>query len=147
MEKGFGLILMTLILAVGFLSFSSAQATDGTSLTCEGIKSSDNSLVGKSIPDAAPFTDEVFNVYVADENFGSINLTNKTVTGFGCSESSEATYNAYIEDSSVLEDFQGADNYLDVYNEKRKSGEIEIEGTSFGRDLKMKIVNFVSNFF
>ncbi|MFB6226021.1 MAG: hypothetical protein ABEJ02_01580, partial [Candidatus Paceibacteria bacterium] len=59
----------------------------------------------------------------------------------------DATYNAYIEDKSVLKDFKGAENYLDVYNEKRKSGEIEIEGTSFGRQLKIKIVNFISNFF
>lgn len=146
MENKIGvMVFATILLSVLFVGLASAQTTGVPG--CQVLKDSGRSPVGESIPESAPFTDEVFNVYVSEDFYASINLTNKSVTGFECSENENATYNARIEGESVINDFRNSDNLLDTYNAKRESGEIEIEGTNFGRNLKIKVVNFFSQFF
>lgn len=111
--------------------------------SCENAKTVfDDGFLGLEIPEKAPFTSEVFNVYVDDEFFSSFVLEEKKVSGMSCLESDEATYRVYVS-SGVLEEaaIEGLD-FVEFYNEKKSEGEIKIKGVGFGKKFKMGFVNF-----
>ena len=53
------------------------------------------------------------------------------------------SYNIYVTNSLVGEVVEGfsEDNLIDYYNQKRKSGELEIEPIGIARKLKMGFIN------
>ena len=97
-----------------------------------------------TIPSGVPFKNEVFNVYIDDEFFLSTELVDKEISEIVCESSEEVTYNVYVKSKLIL-DVMGNEeeiNPIDFYNQKRKSGELEIKAVGFMRKIKMGFINF-----
>ena len=113
-------------------------------IPCEQVKEIfDKDFINYEIPRATPFKSEVFNMHIDKEFFVSVELIDKKITGITCDESSQPTYNIYVTNSLVGEVVEGfsEDNLIDYYNQKRKSGELEIEPIGIARKLKMGFIN------
>ncbi len=164
--KFFGVVLFTFVLCIGFVSagFSNdisqkitgnvvSEIDDDFSdmenlgiISCEQIIDSglDDDFVDYEIPDAVPFKNEVFNIYIDDEFFLSAELVDKKISGIVCESSKEVTYKIYIS-SSLIAEISGDNeeiNPIDFYNQKRKSGELEIKAVGFVRKINMGFINF-----
>ncbi len=127
----FGVLLG--IILFGFVS--SLTQTDLDGIGCEMLEEGKAEIVGIEIPEQIPYSDEIFNVYIADENFGYLEISESVVSDLGCEENPEATYNVYIKDYSVFLAFETGFT-LDKFN-SMLGDEIQIKGVGFGKKTKM----------
>ena len=106
-------------------------------LSCFSFLSYKDKIIGIQIPTQIPYSDEIFNVYISDEIFGYLELENSTITAFDCLENENKTYDVYIKDSEVFEDFLNSTDMVKSLNEKLSNKEIQIKGASFTKKVKM----------
>lgn len=96
------------------------------------------------IPEGIPFSDDVFDVYVDEDFFVSLELVDKKLVAIECDVSDEVSYSVYVR-SSLIDSITSGELDEDVvgfYNDKKKSGEIKIEAAGFGKRLKLGFINF-----
>ena len=133
-------------LAILTLSFAIISAADLTDFSCKNIEKQKDLAIGQTLPDKAPFTDEIINIYLENETYGNLVIENKTIKDFSCVKNENATYEIFINSSSVIQDFLKSDDLLSTYKEKSDSGEIEIKGIGLGKKFKLFFVKFLLNF-
>jgi len=134
----------TLILIAIFLTtLTSALSVDyneGTS--CETfMEQVGQQIQGKSIPSAAPFTNEIFTIFIDERRMGTITLEEKMITETQCNTEAKTTYKIHVK-SSALKEINEETTPFSFYNKKKMSGEIKIEGVGFGKKLKLSLINF-----
>ena len=112
-----------------------------------GTLCNNDSVVGMELPGGVPFSNEVFNIYLADEIVGSIVLKDKKIDSVSCDEDDDSTYNVYVESEDVVDDIMAADDKIDEYNKKRRDGSLRIDAVGFFRTIKLGFMNFFSRFF
>ena len=163
--KNFGVVLFAFVLCISFVSAgffgdifqkitgnvveemgaNSLEVETFEMISCEQAKEGFNKdFANYEVPKAVPFKNDVFNVYVDDEFFVSAELVDKKIGELSCEFSNEATYNIYIS-SGLVAEIGGSNekiNPIDFYNQKRKSGELEIKAVGFVRKIKMGFINF-----
>ena len=134
-----------LLIVFSFLFVSFANAIDISD--CSSLEQYKSEILGQQIPDKVPFANEIINIYVGEQILGNIQIEEKKIKDFACAENEDATYKVEIIDYVVLNDFTSADNFLEVYQEKTKSGEIEVKGIGFGKKIKLGFVKIALKFF
>lgn len=144
MKKGF-VLLLGLIFVLGFVS--SLEINNLDELECINALNYKDQFIGQSIPEEAPFKNEVINIYVSEEIYGNIVLEEKIIVDFSCSESENPTYNLFIKDLEGVRKFVESENFLENYKEMQKSGEIKIKAIGFGRKIKLTFIKLVLKFF
>ena len=132
---------MLLLVSVFFMSFAFAEDIKIADLCKE------ESVVGVKVPSGVPFSNEVFNVYLAGESVGSIILTQKKIASVSCDEHDKPTYNIMIESEDVVKTIIASEDMIDEYHKQRKSGALEIDAVGFFRTIKLGFINFFSKFF
>ena len=125
----FGIMLFSLV-----ASFTDLELNQ---ISCSTFEADKDSLVGMEIPEQIPYSNEIFNIYIAGEIFGNLVLVESIVDDFSCTENPERTYDIYIKDFSVLSDFGETADPFGMFQEKLKNKDIEIKGVSFGKKTKM----------
>ena len=99
------------------------------------------------LPNKVPFSDEVVNVYLADESIGYIVLEDKVIESYGCGENEKPTYKIFVRDEKVIDDILDAEDKVGEYNKQRGDGGLRIEAVGFWRGAKLFFINFFSRFF
>ena len=90
------------------------------------------------IPDFVPYSDEIFNLYIQEENLsGSIIIENSSFKSIACENNKNATYEIHIKNLNTVEDIVKSEDFLGTYNEKIGNNEIEIKGVTVGKKIKM----------
>ena len=104
----------------------------------------EEALVEVEIPKQVPFKSELVGLYVDEGFVFSMEFKDKKFVQMNCELSEEQTYNIYIASSLIMEVSQTNEeiNPIDFYNEKKKSGELKIDGVGFFRSIKMGFINF-----
>ncbi len=136
-------------LAIGiFFVFliASVSAIEITDFSCKNVENYKDMAIGKNLPESAPFTNEVLNIYVSNETYGNLVIEEKIIIDFSCIENENATYNVYIKDSSVIKDFAESDDIIETYKNSTESGDLEIKGVGFGKKIKLAFVKFFLKF-
>ncbi len=137
--------IFILILAV-FTTITFVNAIDISDFSCQNIVQYKDLAIGQTLPEKAPFTDEIINVYLSEEIYGDIILENKTISDFSCTESEEATYKIYIKSLNTVEDFLNSEDAIETYKQKSDSGEIKVKGVGFGHKIKIAFVKLFLKF-
>jgi hypothetical protein len=114
---------------------------------CNVLEYQKSLIIGKTLPEKVPFTDEIVNIYIENETFGNIVLENKTIKDFSCKENQYATYKVHINNLSSLNDFMNSKDFIGTYKNKTKSGEIDINGVGLGKKIKLSFVNLFLKFY
>ena len=130
---------------VGETEDVSLSAEEFAMLSCEQFKE----IFGRDfesyeIPKWVPFKNDIFDVYIDDEFFLSVELIDKKVGEVSCEVPNDTTYNVYLSSGLMAEISEDNEevNPIDFYNQKRKSGELEIKAIGFVRKIKMGFINF-----
>ena len=119
-----------IVIAEDFSNFSFKQ------MECMSILPFKNEIVGQSIPDQIPVSNEIINLYIAGENYGYIQIDNKTITEMNCSENEDATYDILISSEKTLSDIYSAEDKMDMVIQKFNDKEIQLKGKTFGKKIK-----------
>ena len=137
MKKGFALLFL-MIFCVGMV-----MALDfNVSTFCnEEIPDS------YALPNKAPFSNEVVNVYLLEESIGYVVLKDKKIESYGCGENEGPTYKIFIESEEVVEKILDSENMINEYNEQRAEGGLRVEGVGAWRSVKLFFINLFSKFF
>jgi hypothetical protein len=135
---------MLVLFAVLMLPFTSINALENFS--CQNVEANKDMAIGQNLPDKAPFTDEIINVYILEEIYGNLQIENKTIKDFSCIKHENATYEIHINNSLVIQDFFESEDIIQTYKEKSDSGEIQIKGIGFGKKVKFFFVKFFLKF-
>lgn len=138
---------MFLIIGIFLLIFASVGAVAVNDFSCQNLVQYKSLAIGQDLPDEAPFTDEIINIYLSEEIYGNLQIENKTVSGFDCTENENPSYNIYIESFDTVEDFISSDDFLTTYKEKSNSGEIVVKGVGLGKKIKLFFVKIFLKFF
>jgi hypothetical protein len=102
---------------------------------------------GKQIPKAAPFSNEVINLYTLnDELIGKLILTDKVIETITCEEKGNSTYSAYIKDLQTVKDIKAAPNKLKAFKEKLSQKDIILKGDKFFSNIKLFFAKIVLKF-
>lgn len=139
--KSVKLSLIAVFLVFSIISIGAVSVSN-----CKSLEAQKSLIIGKTLPDKAPFSDEIINIYIENETFGNIVLENKTLKSFSCIENQSATYKIYIKNTSVINDFMNSDDFMGTYKNKTSSGEIEVKGVGLGKKIKLGFVKFFLNF-
>ena len=125
------------ILLFGLVSVRAFTISEINQISCSAFEAEKTEIIGVEIPKQIPYSDEIFNIYIEEEIFGSIEIINSTISDFGCIENEDRTYEVYIKDYSVLSSFGESDDFFGTFQENLKNKNIEIEGVGFGKKVKM----------
>ncbi len=118
---------------------------DISNVECKKVKDVfEEKYLDYSIPEAVPFSDEVFNIYIDEVFFVGFELVEKKITEVRCEVLDDVSYNIYVT-SDLIEELASeemGDDVVGIYNEKKKSGELRIEAVGFGKKFKLGLINF-----
>lgn len=140
MKFVFGMFLM-----IGLMGLVSPLNVED--LNCQNALNYKDQIIGKAIPDKAPFNNEILNVYISEEIYGNLVIEESVIEDFSCVENEDASYELTIKDLETMKKFVGSEDYIQTYKEMKKSGEIEIKGVGLGKKIKLAFVNFILKFF
>ena len=113
-------------------------------MSCEEIMAKID-MVGQQIPSGVPFQNELVNLMITEEGLeGHIEIVDGKIVAVDCGLSEEATFDLAVKDFETLEEIGQEENPVDAYNEMRKSGEITIEATGFGKKIKLFFTNAIA---
>jgi len=116
MKKVWLFFVFLLVLGVNFLNALEVQDFQNI---CNQVDN--NQLKDFEIPSYIPYSDEVFNYYILEENLnGSIVIENSKFTSINCQENENPTYTIYIKNINILKEIQEAEDGFNIYNEKEK---------------------------
>jgi hypothetical protein len=141
--RGKNLLILMFALAI---SLSVVSAIETTDFSCQNIVQYKDEAIGKPLPEKAPFTDEIINIYLSEETYGNLEIENKTIKDFLCNENENATYQIFVQNEKVVEDFLNSEDILETYQNKTDSGEIEIKGIGLGKKIKLFFVKIALKF-
>lgn len=104
----------------------------------------DEQYSGYAVPEAIPFSDDIFDVYVDDVFFAGFDLFDKKVSGMRCEASEDVSYNIFVTSGLLMEISEsGSDlDFVEFYNQKRDSEELRIEAVGIGKKMKLGFINF-----
>lgn len=137
------ILLLIVILSIG--SISALNETD-FEMFCQNI--SITNFEQFQIPSYIPYSNEIFNFYILEENFsGGLELKDRKIVSVECEESEDQTYNIYIKNLEVVTEITKAENSFNLLKEKINSKEIEVKGTTFAKRFKFAFTKFVLKFF
>ena len=106
----------------------------------------DLASVGKVMPSFLPFKNEVFNVYDLDGNsVGHVSIEDGSITESNCDLSDDSTYSVFVRDDVVIDNIKNSEKPAKAYKEARKSGDIRVEGSGFGKRMKIGFINFFAS--
>ncbi|PIO00955.1 hypothetical protein COT60_02990 [Candidatus Pacearchaeota archaeon CG09_land_8_20_14_0_10_30_9] len=134
MKPMFFLAVVTVLL---FSSLLSSFEIKNQSEICNGIENLSPTLVGQIIPNQIPFSNEILNIYIENNLTGSLKIEDHMVVEISCNLNENATYNVKMGNVSKFQNIDENMSVLDLVNEKLSNGEIQIEGLSFGKNLKL----------
>lgn len=134
----FGIFLIYAIVVV--------SAVDINDFSCKNVENYKDLAIGKTLPESAPFTNEILNIYISNESYGNLIIKNKTIYDFSCIENENATYKVYVKDISVIKDFSESDDFIGTYKNKTSVDEIEIKGIGLGKKIKLAFVKLFLKF-
>lgn len=143
MKKDF-ILLLGLIFILGFVGALDLEISE---LECQNALNYKDQIVGQAIPEEAPFSDEIINVYISEEIYGNIVLEEKVIADFSCLESEKPTYRFLIKDLESFKKFVESEDFLSSYKEMQKSDEIKVEAVGLGRKIKLTFIKFALKFF
>lgn len=143
--RGKNILILLLTFSIS-LAIVSAVAPEITDFSCQNIVQYKDMAIGQTLPDKAPFTDEIINIYLNEGAYGNLVIQNKTIANFSCEESEEPTYKIHVETTQTIEDFLNSNDTLETYKIKSDSGEIEIKGVGLGKKIKLAFVKFFLKF-
>jgi len=130
-----------LLIFVLCMSFALSQDFDVTTFCNEELPDD------YELPGGLPFSNEVLNFYVAEESVGHVVLKDKKVDSYGCSEHEKPTYKIYVAGQETLDDIAAAEDPIEEYRAKKKSGELKIKAVGFFKNIKWFFIDFFSRFF
>lgn len=139
--RGRILILSVLLVSI-FAGFASAQED----VTCITLESERDSIVGTELPDKVPFKNEIMNVYIGEEVYGSLEISKGIVIDFSCLENENPTYGVYVNSQETVNYIATSEDILEAYEEKSASGELAIKGFGFGKKIKLAFVKLFFKF-
>lgn len=158
MKKLFGVFILSLFL-IGFVVainsdfpsiFGEENEIDLNALGCVTLSSYKSEFVGTEIPNRIPCGNEIFNIYISEDFFGSLKIVEHKIQDFVCKENENNTYDIFIKDySTILGAIESGDK-MNYFSEKLNKGEIEIKGVTFGKKFKLfftKIGLKIANWF
>jgi hypothetical protein len=134
------------LFAVLFASLVFVSAVSYENITCQNLESQKEMAIGFKIPDKAPFTDEIINVYLNGSIFGNIVIENRTLKDFSCLEKEDATYKIFVKNRSVVSGFINSEDVLQTYKDKSDLGEVKIKGVGLVKKIKLGFVKLFLNF-
>lgn len=150
MKRQISILILGLLLALPFALAANVSAGEVIALNqdlalqershCEELMS-EYMVEGVNIPSALPFSNEVFHVIIGDQVYASLELTDKTVTSFSCSQEGVATMTARITSEEVIDTILASEDLLQAYQDARNNDEIILEGTGFIRKAKLILIN------
>ena len=133
MKKIIAIFALFMILLVAAVSAQEVPGTRGNDI-CIFLQR-EFSLQG-DVPSYIPYKNEVIAGYT---NSGELIGTLKTVDGklnaIECTQAEEPTFIVRVKDLQTIKDIMGSVNPVDTLDEKLSSGDLSIEGTSFGRNI------------
>jgi len=135
-----------ILIFIGIMLFSLTFMSALDNFNCQTLESQKSLAIGQKIPDKAPFTDEIINLYLENQTYGNLILVNKTISDFSCSENENATYKVYVKNTSVIQKFMESNDSLQTYKNETSSGNIEIKGVGLGRQIKLFFAKIALNF-
>lgn len=127
---------MFLFVFVFLMSFAYAAELNFKELECESILIYKDKVIGQQIPSEVPFSTEIFNIYIAEEIYGYIELNDSYVEDFGCGKNEDATYDILIESEQTLFDIYESDDMMNMILDKINDKEINIKGKKFSKKIK-----------
>jgi hypothetical protein len=154
---GFGVLIVVLCIgfvSAGFFDDVFGGMTDNvvageevifSDFDCDAAKVAfDDEYIDYEIPQAIPFSDDVFNVYIDDEFFASFDLVDKKMTEIRCEVSEDVSYSIYVSSDLIEEIGSGfpEEGIVDFYNEKKGTEDLEIVASGFVKKLKLGLINF-----
>jgi hypothetical protein len=125
------LLLSVFLFLTGFV-----MAIDFNKVECSTLLLFENEIIGQEIPDKIPFSNEIINIYIAEENYGYIQIKDKQIVDLDCSENEEATYDFFIKNKEVINDIALSENKTSTFLEKFNDKDIELKGKTFSRKVK-----------
>ena len=134
MKPIFFLAVVTVLL---FSSLLSSFEIKNQSEICNGIENLSPTLVGQIIPSQIPFSNEILNIYIENNLTGSLKIEDHMVVEISCNLNENATYNVKMGNVSKFQNIDENMSVIDLVNEKLSNGEIQIEGLSFGKNMKL----------
>ena len=122
------------------MSFIVAEEINFKQVECQSILQYKDQIIGQEIPSQVPFKNEIFNIYIAGESYGFMELNESRVVGFDCLENEDATYDLLIESEGALFEIYGSEDLMDTVLDKMNSKEINIKGKTLVKkpDKKLK---------
>lgn len=110
---------------------------------CPLIQSQESEIIGYELPKQIPLKEDIFNLYVSENPIAFIEINaEKKVSNFGCGIVHEKpTFNVYIKSLEIINEVNEETNFLEFYKEKKKSGDIKIDGVGFGKKIKLFFLN------
>ncbi|MDA3837102.1 MAG: hypothetical protein PF542_05765 [Nanoarchaeota archaeon] len=132
MKKIFG-ILFIFVLGISFIS---AIDFDTNSVSCSVLELGKSQVIGYEIPSQVPYKNEIFNLYISEEIFGSIIIKKGILTDFSCEINNNQTYDVYIKNYEVFARFTGEGDIVEILNTAIANKDIEIKGKGMGKKLK-----------
>lgn len=143
-------ILIILISILVLAPLIQAFEINDSNLSCIQIEMIKEEFLGGKIPSMVPYQNEVINIYLKNESFGNLKIENGNFSDFSCGLSEKGTYDLRINDFQIFLDFNSNSSVIKELNKKITSGEIEVEGLGFGKDVKWfftKIALKIANLF
>lgn len=104
----------------------------------------ESQLIGKTLPEQIPFSNEVFVVFIDSNLIASVKLEDKEITSFDCSNETEPTFEIYLSSSIFNEEEMLLlnENPIQFYSDNKKSGDIKIKANGFFQSIKLGFMNF-----
>ncbi len=134
--------VFALILSLTFVVAQDAEIEqiNFKQVECQSLLQYKDKIIGQVIPSQIPFNTEIFNIYIAEESYGFLELNNSMIEEFDCIENENATYDILIESEATLFDIYESEALVDTLLEKISDGEIKIKGKSFTKKFKSTFV-------
>lgn len=122
------------------LTFVAAEEINFKQIECQIVLQYKDQIIGQEIPSQVPFKTEIFNIYIAGESYGFLELNDSFIDNFDCVENEDATYDILIESEAVLFDIYDSEDFMNGVLDKLDSKEIKIKGKGFGKKVKITFV-------
>jgi uncharacterized protein YpmS len=102
---------------------------------CSSLESYKEQIIGAQIPDKVPYKNEIINLNISNQSFGSITIEEGIISNFSCDSSEDNTYEVSVKDYSiVLEFMEGFE--MEDFLDKLESEEITVKGVGLGKRIK-----------
>lgn len=140
MKKLGVLFICLLLVGIGVVSAELTEEFSFKQMECMTILPFKSEIIGQTVPENVPISDEIINIFIDNEIYGFIQIEDRMITDFNCSENELATYDLFIQGESTLSDIATAEDQMSSFIEKFNNKEIELKGKTFGKKIKMFFV-------